>query len=453
MKENQLAKQFHFLELMRFSIPTMIMMLFMSLYQTVDGIFISNLVGELGLTALNVVYPFSSVVIAVAVMLASGSSAVIALNMGQGHDEEARENFSFILLFGMVLSLLIALLGVLFFDQLIRFLGSTPRIDQMCREYLWVMVLSTPLAMLQLLFQTFFVTAGKPRLGLLFTGLSGAANILLDALFMGVFGLGVRGAALATAVGYGITAVYGLYYFAVRRRGVLYVVRPKLRWSVLQRTCSNGSSEMVNNLSIAVTTLLFNVVGLHYLQEEGVAAISILLYSQFVMTSVFIGYAIGVAPIFSYKFGADDKAQMYHLFHLSIRFVFVLSWIIFLLAFPLARPIALVFASHSPYVLELSIHGFRLFAVSFLFTGLNLFASALFTAFSNGLISALLSFLRTFVLLVAALLILPPWIGPDGIWLAIPLAEGIAMLISVLALYIHRRTYCFVCPSSTCFTS
>lgn len=444
MKENQLAKEFHFKELMRFSIPTMIMMVFMSLYQTVDGIFISNLVGELGLTALNVVYPFTSVVIAVAVMLASGSSAVIALNMGQGHDREAKENFTFILLFGVLISVVIALFGALFLDEIIHFLGSTPRIDQMCRDYLWIMVLSTPLAVLQLLFQTYFVTAGKPRLGLLLTGLSGAANILLDALFLGVWGMGVRGAALATAVGYAITALYGLYYFAVHRKGVLYFVWPKLRWEVLKKTCTNGSSEMVNNMAIAVTTLLFNIVGLRYLQEEGVAAISIILYAQFIMTSAFIGYATGVAPIFSYKYGADDKDQLHYLFCLSVRFVLVLSSATFLLAFPLACPIALVFASHSPYVLDLSIHGFRLFAVSFLFTGLNLLTSALFTAFSNGLVSAILSFLRTFVLLVAALLILPLWIDADGIWLAVPLAEGLAVLFSVLALYRYRKAYCFI---------
>lgn len=443
MKENQLAKSFDFKELMRFSIPTMVMMVFMSLYQTVDGVFISNFVGELALTALNVVYPFSSVVIAVAVMLASGSSAVIALNMGQGHDQEAKENFSFIILFGILLSLAITLFGALFLDEIIRFLGSTPRIDQMCRDYLWIMVLATPLAVLQLLFQTFFVTAGKPRLGLLLTGLSGVANIVLDALFLGVWGLGVCGAALATAVGYGITALYGLCYFAVHRQGQLYFVRPKLRWSVLKKACLNGSSEMVNNLSIAVTTLLFNIVGLHYLREEGVAAISIILYAQFIMTSAFMGYSTGVAPIFSYKYGARENDQLHKLFRISICFVTALSLGTFLLAFPLARPIALVFASHEPYVLSLAVHGFRLFAVSFLFTGLNIFASALFTAFSNGVVSGLLSFLRTFVLLVAALIVLPMQIGADGIWMAVPLAEGLAVLVSLLALYRYRKAYCF----------
>lgn len=440
---NQLAKTFDFAELMRFSVPTMVMMVFMSLYQTIDGIFISNLVGELGLTALNVVYPFTSVVIAVAVMLASGGGAVIALNMGQGRSREAKENFTLIVFFGILLSLLITLLGSVFLEQLIHFLGSTPRIDQLCRDYLWIMVLSAPLAVLQLLFQTFFVTAGKPRLGLLLTGLSGVANIVLDALFMGYWHMGVRGAAYATAVGYGISALYGLYYFSTHRHGQLYFIRPKLRWGVLKKSCLNGSSEMVNNMAVAVTTLLFNIVGLCYLQEEGVAAISIILYAQYVMTSVFMGYSTGVAPIFSYKYGAGDTAQIHRLFRLSMRFVTVLSLLVFLISFPLARPIALIFASHHPYVLSLAVYGFKLFAISFLFTGLNIFTSSLFTAFSNGLISGLLSLFRTFLLLTIALIVLPMKIGADGIWLAVPLAEGIAILFSLLALFCYRKVYSF----------
>lgn len=428
---------------MKFTIPTMVMMMFMSLYTTVDGVFVSNMVGELALTALNVVYPFSSVVIAVAVMLASGSSAVIALNMGQGRDREAKENFSFIILFAMVLSFAIMIPSAIWLRRIIRFLGSTPRIDQMCLDYLGIMVLATPLMVLQLLFQTFFVTAGKPRLGLILTGLSGVANIVLDAFFMGPLGMGVRGAALATAVGYAITALYGLFYFAFHRSGQLYFVRPRLRLDTLRKACLNGSSEMVNNMAVAITTLLFNFVGLRYLKEEGVAAISIILYAQYLMTSVFMGYSTGIAPVFSYQYGAGGDGEIRHLFRMSMSFVTALSLATFLLAFPLARPIALVFASHNDYVLNLAVEGFTLFAVSFLFTGVNIFTSSLFTAFSNGVVSGLLSLLRTFVFLVIALLVLPLCIGKNGIWLAVPLAEGAAVLLSLLALYLYRRTYHF----------
>ena len=428
---------------MKFTVPTMVMLVFMSLYQTVDGIFVSNLVGELGLTALNIVYPFSSVVIAVAIMLATGGSAVIALNMGQGRNQEAKENFSLLVLVALVLSLTITVLGWIFMEDLIYFMGATERIYSLCYEYLWIMILATPLAMFQLLFQTFFVTAGKPRLGLTLTILSGIANLVLDALFMGRFQMGIQGAALATAIGYSITALFGFGYFALQRKGSLYFVKPKWKGRVLLRSCSNGSSEMINNLAVAITTLLFNLVGLHYLKEEGVAAISIILYAQYVMTSVFMGYSTGVAPIFSYKYGAGEDRQIRRLFQLSLRFVLLFSLVIFALSVLLARPIALVFASHNPNVLELAVYGFHLFSLSFLFTGLNLFTSALFTAFSNGLISGSLSLLRTFILLVAALLILPTKIGADGIWLAVPLAEGISFLVSALALYAYRRRYHF----------
>lgn len=441
LTKNRFAQSFTFVSLMKFSIPTMIMMVFMSLYQTVDGVFVSNLVGEISLTALNVVYPFTSVVIAAAIMLASGASAVIALDMGMGNAQRAKENFSFIVLVGVIFGAALTLLGLIFIDPIIWFLGATPRIYQMCYDYLLVMVLSTPLAILQLLFQTFFVTAGKPKLGLTLTILSGVANIVLDALFMGVFHWGVSGAAWATAIGYGITALFGLFYFTFNRNGQLYFVKPRLRTAVLKAACLNGSSEMVNNLAVAVTTLMFNVIGLHFLKEEGVAAISIILYAQFIMTAAFMGYSNGVAPIFSYKYGANDRQQIRVLFKLSLRFVTALSGLIFLLSFVVAKPIATVFASDNPYVLNLAVHGFFLFSISFLFTGINIFASALFTAFSNGIISGLLSFLRTFVLLVFALIALPAAIGVDGIWLAVPLAEGIAVILSLAALYAYRNRY------------
>lgn len=448
MTDNKLAQQFNFKSFMKFSIPTMVMMVFMSLYQTVDGVFLSNLVGELALTALNVVYPYSSVVIAVAVMLASGGSAVIGMNMGMGNSKAAKENFTFFILAALVFSGLMTAFSLIFIDEIILFLGATPKIYQLCYEYLIIMIASTPLAMLQLLFQAFFVAAGKPKLGLILTIASGAANLILDYVFLGILHMGIAGAALATAIGYGITAIYGLFYFALCRKGQLYFVKPKPRLRVLGKACFNGSSEMVNNLAVAITTLLFNLVGLHFLREEGVAAISIVLYSQYIMTAVFMGFSNGVAPIFSFKHGAQDWEQIRKLFKVSMIFVSVLSVFTFLLAFFVAKPIGLVFARHNPYVLKLAIHGFLLFSISLLFTGLNIFTSSLFTAFSNGLISGLLSFLRTFVLLVISLLVLPAQIGADGIWLAIPLAEGIAILFSLLALFCYRKKYHFILKKS-----
>lgn len=443
MTKNKLAQDFNFIELMKFTTPPMIMLVFMSFYQMVDGVFVSNLIGDLALTALNVVYPFTSIIIAISIMLATGAGAIIALSMGQQKNREAQENFTFIILIGIIFSFVIMIFGCFYIKPFIYLLGATSRIYQMCHDYLWIMVLATPLAVLQLLFQTFFVTAGKPKIGLILTILGGVLNILLDYLFIAHFHFGIRGAALATAIGYGITAIYGLYYFTFHRKGTLFFVKPRIRFDVLKKSCMNGLSEMVNNLSVAVTTYLFNIVGLSYLKEEGVAAISIILYAQFIMTSIFTGYATGVAPVFSYKHGANDTKQIQKIFKISIVFVLITSMLTFLLSFVVDKPIVLIFASHSPYVFNLAMHGFHLFSISFIFTGLNIFASALFTAFSNGIVSGILSFLRTFVFLIIALIVLPILIGENGIWFAVPLAEGVAVLFSIAAIYRYRIKYHF----------
>lgn len=441
MEKNKLSQNFNFYKLMKFSIPTMIMMIFMSLYQTVDGVFISNLIGELSLTALNIVYPFSSIIIAIAIMLATGSSAIIALNMGQEQIQQAKENFTLIIVVSVIISIVIAIFSYIFIEPIIYFLGATPRVYQMCYDYFIVMIFSCPFAMLQLLFQTFFVTAGKPNLGLCLTVLGGVINIVLDYLFIAQFHFGIQGAAYATAIGYSLIALYSLYYFSFHRNGQLYFVKPKFQISIIYKSCINGMSEMINNLSFAITTYLFNIIGLIYLKEEGVAAISIILYAQFIMISIFIGYSSGIAPIFSYKYGAKDYKQIKYIFKTSIYFISIISIIIFLLAFVVAKPIALIFSPHNHYVFHLSVHGFYLFACSFLFTGINIFTSALFTALSNGKTSGFLSFLRTFVFLIIALIFLPTFIGADGIWLAIPLAEALAFIFSIYELYKNQHKY------------
>ena len=443
MENNVLAQSFTFKKTMKFTIPTMIMMIFLSLYTMVDGVFVSNLVGDLALTSLNVVYPYISVILAIGIMLASGGSAIIATNMGQKKTKEAKENFTFIIVISLFISFIIMVFSFAFIKHMIYFFGATDRIYEYCYDYLSIMILTTPLSMLQLLFQTFFVTAGKPKLGLTLTILGGLLNIFFDYLFVSQLQWGVKGAAWATSIGYSAVALYGLYYFSVHRHGPLYFIKPKWRFKTLSKACLNGMSEMINNLAVAITTYLFNVIGIFYLREEGVAAITIVLYAQFIMTSIFIGYATGIAPVFSYKYGANDQQQIHHVFKISVMFTGFVSLITFFLSFVLAKPISMIFASNSPYVLNLSIHGFYLFAISFLFTGFNIFASALFTAFSNGKISGFLSFLRTFVFLVIALCLLPLWIGQDGIWLAVPVAEGCAIIFSFLAISRNKDIYYF----------
>lgn len=438
---NGIAQEFNLISLLRFVAPTVVMLVFMSLYQMVDAVFVSKFVGENALSALNIVYPFPSIVIAVSIMLATGGSAIIARNMGEGKEKEAKENFSFIVLVGAVIGVAIATAGILFIEPLIYMLGATPSLYDYCYEYLFILVLSVPLSVFQMLFQSFFVTAGKPHLGLTLTVLGGVANIVLDYVFIVLCGFGVSGAALATSIGYSIPGLFGLIYFAVSRKGTLYFVKPVFRWGVLFKCCINGSSEMVNNLAVAVTTFLFNVLMLKYAGEAGVAAITIVLYAQFLMTSAFMGFSNGIAPVVSFNYGSGNVRQLKKIFKISVWVIAVVSAAVFVIAETCSDVVIMVFTPAGSEVFGLTKYGFAIFSFSFLCTGMNIFASALFTAFSNGKISAILSFLRTFVFLTACLLFLPLFWGVDGIWLAVPVAEVMALFVSVYYLVRFKKVY------------
>lgn len=438
---NGIAQEFNLISLLRFVAPTVVMLVFMSLYQMVDAVFVSKFVGENALSALNIVYPFPSIVIAVSIMLATGGSAIIARNMGEGKEKEAKENFSFIVLVGAIIGVAIATAGILFIEPLIYMLGATPSLYDYCYEYLFILVLSVPLSVFQMLFQSFFVTAGKPHLGLTLTVLGGVSNIVLDYVFIVLCGFGVSGAALATSIGYSIPGLFGLIYFAVSRKGTLYFVKPVFRWGVLFKCCINGSSEMVNNLAVAVTTFLFNVLMLKYAGEAGVAAITIVLYAQFLMTSAFMGFSSGIAPVVSFNYGSGNVRQLKKIFKISVWVIAVVSAAVFVIAETCSDVVIMVFTPAGSEVFGLTKYGFAIFSFSFLCTGMNIFASALFTAFSNGKISAILSFLRTFVFLTACLLFLPLFWGVDGIWLAVPVAEVMALFVSVYYLVRFKKVY------------
>lgn len=440
-KKNRLAQDFHIRTLLKFTAPTVIMLVFMSMYQMVDGAFVSRFVGENALSALNIVYPVPSIIVAFSIMLATGGSAIIAKNMGEGKMKEARENFSFIIAVGLVLGVAFTAFGLLFMKPLLHLLGATPTLYAYCHDYLLILTISAPLAVFQMLFQNFFVTAGKPHLGLIMTILGGVSNIVLDYVFIAVFQWGVSGAAFATAIGYSIPAIFGLCYFFFCRKATLYLVKPVFRGRVLLHSCTNGSSEMVNNLAVSITTFLFNTLMLKYAGESGVAAITIVLYAQFLMTSVFMGFSSGIAPVVSFNFGSRNHKQLQKVFRNSMYIVLTVSVLVFLLAEFCSDPIIRVFVQPDSSVFQLTKHGFAIFSFSFLFTGVNIFASALFTAFSNGVVSAILSFLRTFVFLVACLLLLPLLWRVDGVWLAVPAAELLALCVSVFYLIKLRKVY------------
>lgn len=438
---NRLSQDFNSISLFKFTAPSTIMLVFMSLYQMVDGVFVSNFVGANALSALNIVYPIPSIVIAISIMLATGGSAIVARNMGEGKATEAKQNFSLITYVGFAISLGCLVLGIAFIDPIIRALGATDALYQDSYDYLFIIILTCPFAVLQMLSQTFLVTAGKPQLGLTLTIIGGLSNILFDYLFIVQMQMGVRGAAIGTAIGYAIPAIIGIMYFTFTRNGTLYLVKPNWNTKVLVGTCLNGSSEMVTNLAVAITTLLFNKIMLRYLGENGVAAITIVLYAQFLLTSIFMGFSTGIAPIISFNYGKGNNKQIQNLFKMSIKIVSGFSILMFAVAVLFAKPIISIFIETGNPIFDITYHGFLLFSFSYLFTGINIFASSLFTAFSDGKTSAIISFLRTFVLLIACLIILPMIMGIDGIWLSVPLAEFLSLLASIGFLMANRHKY------------
>lgn len=427
--------------LLKFTLPSVIMMVFNSFYTMVDGGFVSNMVGTTALSAVNISYPLISLVFAIGIMLASGGSAVVAKQMGEGQQLKAKQSYTFIVTCGVVVGIIIAAIGLLFTKEISLLLGANEAIYEYCYDYILYISIFIPFAILQVLFQFFFVTAGKPNLGLILTILGGVANIFLDYLFMGPMNLGIKGAAIATGIGFTIPAVIGLIWFAKKEDRLLCFTKPKFDGKVLLKTCTNGSSEMVSNLAVAVTTFLFNKLMMRYVGEDGVAALTIVLYAQFLFTAVFLGYTSGIAPLFSYNYGAQNEKRLKKLFKLSIIFVTICSIGAYAFSLLLAKPVVALFSEPNSTVYNLAIHGMGLFGISFLIMGFNIFASGLFTSFSNGLISAILSFLRTFVFIILAIMILPKFLDVNGIWLSIPVAEIVALFVSVIFMLKYKKVY------------
>lgn len=437
---NSITKDFKFFSLIRFALPTIIMMIFMSLYTIVDGIFISRLLGTDALSASNIVYPVISIILAVGIMLSTGGSALIAKKLGEGKEREAREDFSFLIFISFLFSIVILLLGNIFIYPIVRALGSTDVLLPYCVDYLSISLFLAPAAMLQIMFQTFFVTAGKPFIGLILTISGGIANMVLDYLFMGPFNMGISGAALATGIGQLIPAVIGLFYFFFTRHS-LYITKPVFRFQIIKESCFNGSSEMVTNLSSAIVTYLFNVTMLKFLGEPGVAAITIVLYGQFLFNALYLGFSMGVAPVISYNHGSQNLSLLKRIFKICIGFISISSVIITGVALVSSPFIVEIFTPAGTDTYTIAKTGFFLFSINYIFAGINIFSSSMFTAFSDGKVSALISFVRTFILIVLNIILLPYLIGVNGVWLAVPMAEFMTLFLSVYFFYKKRNVY------------
>ena len=440
---NSLAQKFNVWSLIKFTLPSMLMMVVFSMYSVVDGMFISKFVGTDALAGLNIIFPVTNILVAIIIMVAHGGNAVISKYMGEGNDERARQVFTSLVLVGITFGVVHMTIGLSLLRKIAYALGANEATIEYAVAYGGTMLLFAPLAVLQMLYQTFFTTAGKPNIGLVLTLVSGVTNVILDYVFIVPLELGIGGAALATSIGQAIPAIFGTCYFAFNRKGTLHYVVPKLTMRELTKSLTNGSSEMLSNVSVAITTMIFNIKMGRLLGEDGIAAITIIQYTQFLLTSLFMGYSSGIAPVVGFKYGARDTAQQKLIFKLSIVLIGVTSLLIFGISIPCRGLLVSIFSSEAENanVYELACYGFLLFAPSYLFVGYNIFASSYFTAFSNGFVSALLSFMRTLVFLLICLLVLPAIWGVEGVWLAVPVAEALALIMSIVFLVKYGKKY------------
>lgn len=439
-QRNPLAKEFHTLSLIKFAFPSMVMMVFMGLYTIIDTIFVARFVDTNALSSINIVCPVINIIVGLGTMLATGGSAIVAKKMGSGKADEARSNFTLIVITGIITGLVITVIGLLFLDEIVWGLGASEILFPYCKDYLTIQLIFVVGNIMQVLYQNLFVTAGKPTLGLILSVLAGLSNIVFDYIFIVLLHMGIKGAALGTGIGYMIPTVIGTIFF-LTGRSELHFCKPKMDAAVLLKSCSNGASEMVSQLSTAVTTFLFNATMMRLLGEDGVAAITVIIYSQFLLTTLYIGFSMGVAPIISYNYGSENIKQLKKVVRICFCFILAISVFVFMFSFFTGESIAKIFAENNENVFEITKNGFSIFSFSFLFSGCNIFASALFTALSNGKVSATISFLRTFGFILIFLLVLPRFLEVRGVWLAIPIAELLTLMLTLYLIFRHRRHY------------
>lgn len=442
--EIQLSDHFTYKRLFRFVLPSIVMMVFTSIYGVVDGFFVSNFAGKSAFAAVNLVMPFIMILGGMGFMVGTGGTAIVSKALGEGEPEKANRYFSMMIIFTLFLGIVLAIVGITCIRPVALFFGATEEMLPDCITYGWIVTAFTPAFMLQNVFQSFFIAAEKPRLGLRATLIAGVSNMVLDAVFVGVFGMNTAGAAIATGLSQCVGGIFPLIYFLRPNSSclVLRKVRPEI--GPILKACGNGSSELMSNISSSVVSIIYNYQLMRYIGEDGVSAYGTLMYVQFVFIAVFIGYSIGCAPIIGYNYGAQNHSELKNMLRKSIVTMGSGGVLMAFLAFVFARPLAAIFVGYDEELLKLTTHAFYLFAFSFVFAGFNIFSSAFFTALGNGGVSAAISFLRTMVFQTACVLLLPVLFGVDGIWWAIGIAELCAFLISVSFIYTRRTDYMYI---------
>ncbi len=439
--DKSLEIKISYTKLLKFTLPTIISNVFMSIYSTIDGIFVSNFVGTNALSAVNIVMPLLMISIAVGTMFGTGGSALISKTIGEGKHRQAKENFSLLILTTIILASIVSIVSLIFRKPILYMLGANDVIYKFCEAYAIPILIIIPFCVLGILFNMFFIVEGKPKVGMISSLSGGIINLILDYILIAKLNLGLSGAAIATGIGYSFPTLIGLIFFFSNRKGILYITKPKFKLQVITKTVSNGVSEMVTMLSLSIATIAMNNIVIRIAGVDGVSATTIISYTQSILASIYIGYSTGVSPIISFNFGKEDIENLKKIYKISLRTIALVSVLIFASSFILSKPIIGIFAKDNADVFDLAYRGFSVFSFAFLFMGINIFASAMFTALNNGIISAVLSFLRTLGLLLVSLLVFPNLFGVIGVWIATPVSEFLSVLIAFYCFNKFKSVY------------
>lgn len=439
----RLSDHFSYGRLLRFTLPSIAMMIFTSIYSVVDGFFVSNFAGKTPFAAVNLIMPFLMVVSTVGFMFGTGGTAIVAKVLGEGDRDRANRYFSLFTYVAFGLGALFSVLGILFIRPIARLLGAEGALLENCVVYARINLAATPFFILQLLFQSFFIAAEKPQLGLAVTISSGVTNMVLDAVLVTLLPLPFKltGAAIATAMSQAVGGVVPLFYFFRKNSSILQLGKTSYEGKAVLRACTNGSSEFMSNISMSIVGMLYNIQLMKYAGENGIAAYGVMMYVSMVFSGAFIGYSIGTAPVIGYHYGAQNHRELKSLLRKSICLISIFGICMVTAAQLLAVPLSKIFVGYDPALMALTVSGFRIFALSFLFMGFAIFSSGFFTALNDGLTSALISFLRTLVFQVAAVVLLPLIWGIDGVWISIVVAEVMAVMLGILFLILKQKKF------------
>lgn len=438
----KLSDHFTLSQLLKFVAPCILMMVFTSIYGVVDGLFISNVVGDTAFAAVNLIMPFLMILGSFGFMIGTGGSAIISKTLGENDPDKANQYFSFLVYFTIILGVILAVLGEIALPFVIKFFKATDDMYDFCEVYARIILIAIPVYMLQNIFQSLFTTAEKPMIGFIITIIAGVTNMVLDALFVSLFKMGVAGAAIATAISQSLGGIIPILYFAsAKNNSLLRLGKGLFNGTVLLKTCTNGSSEFLSNVSGSIVSILYNNQLMTLAGKDGVSAYGVLMYVNFIFVAIFIGYSVGTAPIIGYNLGSRNDDEQKNVFKKSILLMGIVGISMTILCYILASPISYIFFSKNTILYEMTRHAFYLFSLAFIFSGFGIFGSSMFTALNDGLISAIISISRTLVFQVLTILTLPLILGLDGVWLSLMVADILSAIIAIIFFICLKKKY------------